>query len=867
MSYQTVIARYISITKEFKCAIAIFTEDGKTLHLNDEALDIVGYNVIDMEFQPGRYVGNEDFFIKLRRYKTVFTHKALLKAGTETFKVRGMMHLISPRDEANGIPETYCFAFDVREERVFGSVTLERIVEHSGFIAFHWMRPEDEDLWAAKYVSNTITKFGYTRDEFYNKDLYWKDIIVEEERERLIEEFLNNWKAGIHEYTREFNLVMSDGSVIPVHDYIHILVDVENRIIGAEEIIFDMAMETERNSNLLFLENAINRSSNVVAIYTYAENIEDLKLRYVSSNVERFGFPYMALRNGEKHIRDYVHPDDLDAVYKLFAQYQSKGYKYISCECRLLNDYNKEFFVKCESSLVVPPDGDKYIELVLTDVTDAKLKEKHLEESRKQLEKKVSYIESRDSLLSDMSVMDFVSKDELQMLTDAFSKVTGSYNAVLDLDGELITYPTGPDANMGAFFDMFERKEYKEYYFALNKSLRKNSKPMKIELATAEIKEVLSLDNPYMGEVRELVAGETPSSNGEVFPVTLVGYPLFVEDKHLATWITCMFSDEEEDRLAYYVPSLWDICKAMAKYVYSSTIMEKESERSKLAEIKARDILNRSSILRDILRRCNETNDENVLEYVLHKMGDYLKVSRIDIMLYNTEDEKRSVWYEWKAFGIKGETPKFLTSDEYFNSIREAFSNGGNLIYNGSSIPIRHRRALAQEHIRAMVAMPVYTLTLGQQYIVFQEIDYDRDWTEDDISFMQTAVSILQGFLQRTRSNIDVHEARDIHADMLSLSREYIYIKDRDNDKILYVNPMLEKLIGNVVDKTASEVFRHSGLHSSEPFENIDGATESKNCMMYNKLFGRPMRVREYDLTQGENMNVRVVFISEENER
>ena len=37
--------------------------------------------------------------------------------------------------------------------------------------------------------------------------------------------------------------------------------------------------------------------------------------------------------------------------------------------------------------------------------------------------------------------------------------------------------------------------------------------------------------------------------------------------------------------------------------------------------------------------------------------------------------------------------------------------------------------------------------------------------------------------------------------------------------------------------------------------------------MMYNKLFGRPMRVREYDLTQGENMNVRIVFISEENGR
>ncbi|MCR4716211.1 MAG: PAS domain-containing protein, partial [Lachnospiraceae bacterium] len=218
MSYQTMIARYISITKEFKCAIAIFNEDGKPLHLNEEAMDIIGYNVINLELLPGRYVGNEQYFDNLRRYKTVFTHKALLKAGTETFKIRGMMHLINPRDEANGIPETYCLAFDVREERIFGSVTLERIVEHSGFIAFHWLRPEDEVHWEAKYVSNTISKFGYTREEFYNKDLYWKDLIPEDEQQRLVDEFIENWKNGRNEYTREFDIITSDGEVIPAHD-------------------------------------------------------------------------------------------------------------------------------------------------------------------------------------------------------------------------------------------------------------------------------------------------------------------------------------------------------------------------------------------------------------------------------------------------------------------------------------------------------------------------------------------------------------------------------------------------------------------------------------------------------------------------
>ncbi len=865
MSYQTLISRFISLTKEFKCAIAIFTEDGNLIHLNEEAMDIIGSSVINFEFKPGRYVGNEDFFENLRRYKTVFTHKALIKAGTEVFKVRGMMHLITPSDPANNVPETYCFAFDFREGRIFGSVTLERIVENSGFVAFNWvMKPEDEDNWYAQYVSNTVSRFGYDREEFYNKDKYWKDLIYEGDINRLREEFIHNWKSGRLEYTREYNLIMGDGQVIPVHGYIHILVDGNNNFIGAEELIFDFAMESERNANLLFLENVINKSSNIVLVWEYSESVDERKIRYVSSNVEKFGFRPSKFKSGEVSLRDYIHPDEREQVVNVFLQYSKKGFTYLSQEFRIINPKEKVFHVKSESSVIILPDGNKYIEMILTDITDIKTKEQHLLEYQRSLEKKVDYIESRDALLSDMSVVDFVQKDELQTLQGAFSKLTESYNAVIDLDGEPITYPDGPETNMGAFYDMFERKEYKESYFALSKAVRKNHKPMKIDLATQEVSELISLNNPNLTEVREIRPDSEEVGETEVKPVTLIGYPLFVEDKHLATWITCLFSDAEEDRMAYYVPSLWNICRAMAKYVYSSTIMERESERSKLAEIRAGELLNRNHTLRDILRRCNETNDEDVLEYVLHKIGEYLKLSKIDIMLYSSETNERISWYEWKAYGIKSSEPEFFLSDTYFEAQKEAFLTDGMVVFNGSSIPIRYRRALAKERVRAMVAMPIYTLTMDQQYIIFQEFEYDRDWTDEEISFMQSTVSILQGFIQRMRSNVDAHEVMELHFDFLALSREYIYIKNLDTDKITYVNPRLEKLLGNVVGKSEIEVFRHSGMHHTDAIESIEGARESKNCMMYYKLFNRPMRVRELDFDKQGNQRFRVIVISEE---
>ncbi len=122
------------------------------------------------------------------------------------------------------------------------------------------------------------------------------------------------------------------------------------------------------------------------------------------------------------------------------------------------------------------------MESILTDITEAKQREFRLLKQQEQLERKIRYIESNDNLLNDMSIEDFVPKDELQELLHAFSVLTGSYNAIIDLDGDPITYPDGPATNMGSFYDMFERREYKQGYFKLNRQLRKEKQPVKMTL-------------------------------------------------------------------------------------------------------------------------------------------------------------------------------------------------------------------------------------------------------------------------------------------------------------------------------------------------------------------------------------------------
>ena len=870
--YKQIIARYIELVKEFDCAVAIFTEEGKIHYLNEDALGILGGKVINLELLPGRYVENEDIFEKLERERTIFVHKALLKAGTEKVKIRGMIHLIADRDPKKHIPATYLLTFEVREERIFGSVTLERIIEHSGFVAFHWVAIDAEkDMWTSRYVSNSVAKFGYKREDFYDGRYDWQAFIYEEDWPILKAQVLENIKKGKFEFSRQYRVVAKDGQVIPVHDYIHVVTDASGKLTACEVVIFDLLMETERNANLLLLENALNRSSNTVVVWQYGpDKMHRKQVRYVSSNMDQFGILPSALRSGEKNYYDYIHKEDREKVKHAVVQFEQKGYQYLCQEYRIINDAGQEFYVRDESNLVKLPGGTRYLESILTDITEAKQREFRLLKQQEQLERKIRYNESNDNLLNDMSIEDFVPKDELQELLHAFSVLTGSYNAIIDLDGDPITYPDGPAANMGSFYDMFERREYKQGYFKLNRQLRKEKQPVKMtlkEFSEEELKkkkhrmEELIESGTLMQLVKAVSKEEEASTPGIV-----VGLPLFLEDKHIATWICCAFTEKEMERIDIYLPSLWSVCKYMAQFVYSNTISQKQAQKARLSEVQTRELLERSSTVRDILRRCNETNEEEALAYVLKKVGEYLKISRISLFKVPDKRSDPVCMYEWDTpSGFRNVDIGAAQSPRYLKLLTDTFAKDEDVVLNGDRLPIRVRREFSDSHIRAVVSMPIRTLTKEQHFINFVESHYERIWTEDELSFMHTVISILQGFLQRMKSSVNVQDVKVMEREFLSLSREYIYMVDEDTDEVLYINPRLEELIGKGhVGKKCYEIFKKQSIHCMDCYNKRGCCSEVCNNRSYPRLFGRPMRIRQLYVNYEGLQHVKMILMSPE---
>ena len=303
---KNIISKYIKTAKQIQCATAIFDQTGRILYLNEEAFSVLGDHVIDIELLPGRYVENDNFWDTLHKNKIIFTHKALLKAGTITYKIRGMVHELETGARQQD-DRLYMILFELRTDHIFGSVTLENIIENAGFVAFHWMVEQQDVMEASvKYVSNSVSKFGYNRKDFYDKKINWYEFVYEEDRQMLKEQIFDNVQNQNYEFTREYRVLTKKGDVVPVHDYVHLIVNAMGQLVGVEMVIFDLTMETRRNANLLLLENAINRSHNIVLVWQYREDGEPREVRYVSSNIERFGISSTMLLSKEIDYYDYI---------------------------------------------------------------------------------------------------------------------------------------------------------------------------------------------------------------------------------------------------------------------------------------------------------------------------------------------------------------------------------------------------------------------------------------------------------------------------------------------------------------------------------------------------------------------------------
>ncbi|MFP4655631.1 MAG: PAS domain-containing protein [Methanohalobium sp.] len=91
---------------------------------------------------------------------------------------------------------------------------FEDIINKSPVIVFQWKASDNpNEMWPVEYVSDNISQFGYSPDEFLKGKIQYGEIIHPDDLKRVQSELHEQHKKGCSEFSQEYRIITKSGDV------------------------------------------------------------------------------------------------------------------------------------------------------------------------------------------------------------------------------------------------------------------------------------------------------------------------------------------------------------------------------------------------------------------------------------------------------------------------------------------------------------------------------------------------------------------------------------------------------------------------------------------------------------------------------
>ncbi len=148
-------------------------------------------------------------------------------------------------------------------ESNFKNEVLAYIVNHSPAISFLW---KSDSNWTVEFVSDNIKQYGYTPNDFYSENLYYKDIVHPDDFIYINNEILRIIEEG-YEYLRHtYRIFNKSGEIRWIDDHLQLRHDGMGNVTHYQGIILDV---TEQK----IIEKALEQEREFLS--TVLQNIQD----------------------------------------------------------------------------------------------------------------------------------------------------------------------------------------------------------------------------------------------------------------------------------------------------------------------------------------------------------------------------------------------------------------------------------------------------------------------------------------------------------------------------------------------------------------------------------------------------------------
>lgn len=762
-------------------------ESGNVLDVNYEAEVLLGSKVANIKIEPGRTFTKHSFWDVLHGKKSLIWHRIRMLADNKEYLVSG---LINEMTEAG--TRIYTLLFENRADLNIGSLTLESIVNHAGIVAIHIGRTgQDSSEFRVEYASQNINQYGYTRGQLYERAITLEEMVCAEDYGKVRAMLMEAAEKRKDDDIIECRLFTEERELIPVRLWFRYIYNDYGFLTDIELLITDLREEYRRNSENVYLSNAITKMKNVLVVKSYQAGKR--MLRYISPNANFIGMNVEALRKGYKLTEDYIHPEDRDSVLDTIYQAVANGITDYVQTYRMVRDDGKQIWVENEVMVNRISDGEAEISFLLTDITEQKDMEQEMavmiEEVATTSENAMnSSANSYTASIIPFDANDTVMISEFQTMQNALSVNADYYTLVLDTEGRQLTTPAGPVCDMGLFYDLVERPLFKERFGAMAERAKEQRIPVSVSIDIDSMK------------------------------VHMVFAPLMVEDIVIAYWMLTSFSQDGAAILGDVVENQWRMAGSIAKYFHSQELVQKEVKNRKLAELQLRKEQTERRVIEDIIASMIRER-ETALNEMCHKIGAYLSVESIAIYL-EEEDEKIENYFAWNQ--CDEETTFFdimkLSKSEY-GAIKDSFNRDELLVADAKGQDL-FLSEIAKRTGKTVVIHKMELASGKEGYVVFGDEIRNREFDKVDLHFMKVAATVFKNFISYRQKKTAPDVVKSGVLESYNHIRDAIFVKDNRLGEIIFANKAMDKLFGySVVGMRATDIINDQ----MEQYRNIGG--------------------------------------------
>lgn len=827
------IQSYLDFMNYMEYPMVLFEKDsGRVLKVNYEAQMIIGKDVSKITVTQDSSHVEEIVAEKLEVSKSILWYRIILQADDRSYYVSGIVNTF----EENGT-EYYAVMFESRGDLQRGSVTLERIINRSGFVAIYmFCDTSKNDQWKVRYISQNIKKYGYTSEQFYRGLIYIQDMMTPEDYKKVYAQLVDKAKHGETKFSIYTYWVSEDRQSHYVRMDMHYDRDQYGKIIGVDGLVYDLSREQKESEENQYLKQAIQKSKSIVLVKRYCGGKRSL--RFISSNAVMLGCNVNALMRGDRLTEDYIHPKDreevLDCVYKTIASQDTD----VVLKYRMVGDDGACRYVRNEITITHLSDNEADVQFFITDITEEREYEETLLKQQRNYEEEIDFImKGYEKSDESFDVVEVLKDDFMEDFIEAFVTVTGLYSVLIDLNGKFITKPAGGMEHIGEFYDLFERPFYKELYMKLNAQLLETHEPVVMEMNDGN-----------------------PNSR-------IAGAPIVLDDRHIATWIICGFSREERDKLLNIYRAHYYLTEHISAYLYNEAVVDREIRRSRLNEHRLEKQLERQNIISDLLGGFKEAN-AGTLDMVMESAGKYLDVDRICCYRLSVKDKTFKCVLEWDGKNMEKNANLNLQWPQSGNiEHEERIQENDYLVISDQQCSMQVQQFMVKGGLKSSLVVPIFRNGQLQGFISCGEYKRHRVWKQSEIQFMQNIRDIVYAIdsIVSNRGGLRMMTKGMISA--IDYCPVIMYVWDSDSDEILYANKSAMDAFGtSLVGYKSSNIVKSMMVQYEHNPAMRKHFVYNKNISKwecYIKQLDKTMQVQEIRTEWYEHKNAKLVMISD----